>query len=152
MSKNFKFSESFQKIHNNSEQIIVLHVNRLDRISNDIKATEQVLLGACIPFKFYYKFRLEIDLFDNNAQWNYSLEWDKKRLIYRKCKGLGFVCSQPDFKTPLIETKSQIRLSLENELPIFYKTIIEELGKNPTEDFIYAISPNFTKVTIDIPF
>lgn len=40
MSKNLKVSEHLQQVHNESEKIISSPIQRLDRISNHIKAFE----------------------------------------------------------------------------------------------------------------
>jgi hypothetical protein len=49
------FSNSFlQKINLEAEDIISNHLQELDRISNDIKALEERLKHAGVPFVFYY--------------------------------------------------------------------------------------------------
>ena len=47
------------------------------------------------------------------------------------------------FSKPFIETKSNIRLKFENELPIFYKKIIECLKTEKEKDCIIFESPNY---------
>ena len=151
MSKNFKFSERLQQVHNESEKIISSHIQRLDRISNDIKALEEVLLRAGIPFEFSYHLKKEICAFDQTKK-HYSLEWDKKRFIYREYEGLGSFGSQRDEKIPLIETKSQVRIYIESELPIFYAKLIENLQENPLQTFVSVYSPNYKEEVIELPF
>lgn len=44
---------------------------------------------------------------------------------------------------PLIETKSNFRLKIENELPVFYKMIIEALKNKMDQDRIVDYSPSY---------
>lgn len=151
MSKDLKFSDAFKKIHCNSEPVISLHVNRLDRISNDIKSLDQVLVNAAIPFELYYELKT-IECLIDNSQWSFYLIWDKKRLMYgAKVKKHSYP-NDPNKEIPLIETKSRIRLSVENELPVFYKMIIEELEKDPLRNFVFVKSPNYTKTAEEFVF
>lgn len=48
--------------------------------------------------------------------------------------------------TPLIQTKSQLRLKLEKELPIFYKMIIEALKTKVDQEYIVKYSPNYNSI------
>lgn len=151
MQKHQLISENLQKIHSSAEEVIASHVQRLDRISNDIRALEEILLKAGIPFKFSYSLKREFWLDSEGKktdQTYYYLIWDKKRIIYEVSKGYN----QTQESLPLIETKSQVRLFVENELASFYEKIIFSLKEDPMQDMVLSKSPNFKEIEQELPF
>jgi hypothetical protein len=179
-------STSLQKINSEADSIISSHLQDLDRISNDIKALEERLKAAGIPFTFLYVLSSEKRRFERTAYQNMSpydefpytaefreytdncLVWGKTedgeyRLSYNiyiteneieKYNGDGEKVyererevGEPKLSTskPLIETKSNFRLKIENELPVFYKMIIEALKTKRDQDRIVEYSPSYNQ-------
>lgn len=177
-------SASLQKINLEADPIITSHLQDLDRISNDIKALEERLKAAGIPFTFLYVLsskerRIERTAYKSTADeeipctaefceyTDNCLAWERTeegeyRLSYNiyiteneieknngdggkveESEGVG----EPKLATtkPLIETKSNFRLKIENELPIFYKMIIEALKTKREQDRIVEYSPNYNQ-------
>lgn len=148
MQKKQLISKSLQQIHSSAEEVISSHVQRLDRISNDIRALEEILLKAGIPFKFSYSLESKTyTACDPPTTDRYYLVWDKKRITYEKT--INFKETET---LPLIETKAQVRLSVENELPFFYEKIIESLKTDPMQHIAFVKSPNYRKTVEELPF
>lgn len=179
-------STSLQKINVEADSIISTHLQDLDRISNDLKALEEGLKIAGIPFTLLYVVSSEQRRYERTAYQTMSpydefpytgefieytdncLVWGKNeageyRLSYNvycteneieKYNGDGEKVyerirkgGEPKLSTskPLIETKSHFRLKIENELPIFYKIIIEALRTKRHQDRIVEYSPNYNQ-------
>lgn len=179
-------SASLQKINVEADSIISNHLQDLDRISNDLKALEERLKIAGIPFTFLYVISSEqrryertvyqtmspydelpytgefIEYTDNCLIWGkneageYRLRYNVYHTeneiekyngdgekVYKRIRGEGV----PRLFTskPLIETKSHFRLKIENELPVFYKMIVEVLRTKRDQDRIVEYSPNYNQ-------
>lgn len=179
-------SASLQKINDEADSIISTHLQDLDRISNDLKALEERLKIAGIPFTFLYIVSSEkrrykrtvyqtmspydefpytgefIEYTDNCLIWGKN-EAGEYRLSYNvylteneieKYNGDGEKVyerirddGEPKLSTskPLIETKSHFRLKIENELPVFYKMIVEALRTKRDQDRVIEYSPNYNQ-------
>lgn len=59
MSKKSFFSRALQEVDAEAEKVISSHLQNLDRISSDIKALEDQLSKAGVPFTFIYVFNSE---------------------------------------------------------------------------------------------
>lgn len=178
-------SASLQKINYEADSIISSHLQDLDRISNDIRALEERLKTAGIPFTFLYvlsseKRRFETTVYqsmypydgpytaefreytDNCLVWGktedgeYHLSYniyiteneiekynDDGGKVYEREREMG----EPKLSAskPLIETKSNFRLKIENELPVFYKMIIEALKTKRDQDRIVEYLPSYNQ-------
>lgn len=185
MTKTF-VNPMLQKIDNEAQTIIANHLNDLKRASEDIKALENSLREAAIPFSFRYKltscevsFEEPAFQIDWDVQYEYlgsfikkteeCLEWikdsnNKARLFYNVYKTVREIKNVVEYgkqretilhgkevlesSRPLIETRSQLRLKFETELPVFYHKIIEALKTQRNEECIVVLSPNFVEKLI----
>lgn len=156
-------SLALQEIDSEAETVISSHLQSLDRVSNDIKSLEEKLKVAAIPFTFVYVLSSkEFVLHEDDSSYNDKEIWDDLCLVWGKNETNDFrllynvyvtedfiaqgSCSEssPELKSskPLIESKSRIRLQIENELPDFYRKIIKALESKTREEIIFEFSPN----------
>lgn len=176
MSTNNYLSTKLSEISVEADSIVSLHLNTLDRISNDIKALESALKNAAIPFTFVYIIASEREIYKTYStpysDWlyaeitcntDYGLVWGRSndghyRLLYNQY-GTEDVVGYYDYEghrkksldgepnlvssKPLIETKANIRIQIERELPEFYAKIIEALKTKPGEERVVMDSPNY---------
>jgi|GEM_PF-6042987 len=181
MKQKLSFSSpTLQQIDSEAEEIISARLKHLDQLRDDIRAIEERLKSAAIPFDFVYVFSsdessyegehglgIDYDVQTFTEYKDFCIVWgkseqDEYRLSYQvfitKDETLQFydnecikvinekLCHAGDpvlsFSKPLLETKSQFRLQIENELPHFYKMIVEALKTRSHEDFVVVYSPN----------
>lgn len=162
-------SKDLRNIHSIAEKSISTHLAKLDEVSNDIKALEDVLSKAGISINFRYWFESErakgqmpVNEFESVAtkiEIFHYMVWcrDKQRLLYEVettqrevvDKGQSYRQWGPmvSISKPLIETKAHIRLKVRPELQHFYNRIIERLGHGHLQETVEEASPN-----LDIPF
>ncbi|PJD94524.1 MAG: hypothetical protein CK425_11115 [Parachlamydia sp.] len=172
-------SSSLQKINSEADLIISSHLQDLDRISNDIKALEERLKGAGIPFNFLFVLSSEsrrcayatrshgCPIAELIEYTNNCLAWGKtKDGEFRLCHSVyitqneieEYHCDEGSFEKeiergepmlsaskPLIETKSNFRLKIENELPFFYRMILDALKKERDQENVVKYSPNYIR-------
>lgn len=179
-------SASLQKINTEADAIISNHLQDLDRISNDLKALEERLKIAGIPFTFLYVLSSEQRRYERTAYQTMSpydefpytgefIEYTDNCLVWGKNEAgeyrLSFnvFCTENEIEKyngdgekvyerirnegesklstskPLIETKSHFRLKIENELPSFYKMVIEALRSKRDQDRVVEYSPNYNQ-------
>lgn len=150
MSSKIEFSKELQEIYNKSKEIITSHLERLDRVSNDIKALENVLKSAALPFTFCYHIKYDYPVYANIKR-HYDLLWENKRLVYREWQVLEDF-PETVLEAPLIETEQNIRISVNNELPHFFEQVISSLDFRPDDSYIEVFSPNHPSLCEDIPF
>jgi len=176
-------SPALQQIDSEAEDIISSRLTHLDQLRDDIRALEERLKSASIPFTLVYVLSSEESSYEGVAGLDYEgitpltvvteykdscIVWgkgehDEYRLShqifitkdetdhYYDQKGIKVnekLCNAGNpvlsFSKPLLETKSQFRLQIENELPHFYSRIVTALKVLPNEDFLVFYSPNKT--------
>jgi hypothetical protein len=177
-------SASLQKINSEADSIIASHLQDLDRISNDIKALEERLKAAGIPFTFLYVLssgkrrfvRTAYQAISPDDEFPYTgefIEYTDNCLVWGKTEDGEYRLSyivyttenevekgngdgekdyerndgepKPSISKPLIETKSNFRLKVESELPVFYKMVIEALKTKRDQARIVEYSPNYNQ-------
>lgn len=153
-----------QSINSTAEKSISSHLAKLDQVSNDIKALENMLSKAGISINFMYLFEEEHDKghvqlneFDSiktHLEILHYMVWnrDKQRLLYEIHTIHREIVEaeehyrqwKPDVFTskPLIETKAHIRLKVQPELQFFYNQIIGLLGQGHVQERVIERSPN----------
>lgn len=160
-------NKNLQSIHVDAEKAISSHLAKLDEISNDIKVLETILAkaGLSITFRFRidsvsknkirsneftsFKYRVRTD---NYIVWDKADNSNKNRLLYQIYDTRSDLdesgeetCNYKPTLTlskPLIETKGHIRLKVQEELQLFYQSIIKYLGVGNLSEIIIVDSPN----------
>jgi hypothetical protein len=86
-------------------------------------------------------YRLSYNIYNTEAEIDKYDDGNGK--VYEREKE----CEEPKVfsSKPLIETKSNFRLIIEKELPVFYKMIIEALKTKREQDLIVEYSPHYNK-------
>lgn len=84
-------------------------------------------------------YRLSYNIYTTRDEIEEEIDEKGEKVEKIKVRGEPYI----SFYRPLIETKSQIRLKIEKELPIFYSKIIEALKTNRDKDRIVDYSPNY---------
>lgn len=87
--------ERLQKIYEDSKPIVNAHLEKLDKISQDIKTLESILKESCV-------INGMVTFTEDNLK-GYSLFWDGNRIVLVK--------GDHEYSHPLIESKAYVRLA-----------------------------------------
>lgn len=143
-------SSALQEIDAEAASFIAERLQKLDAISNDIKALEEKLRAAAVPFTFVFPCQRKEDLEEREEQiisiyyWH-CLVWgksenDEYRLLYNSYKSYELQCYAEHLELlhskPLIESKIDTRLFFEDRLADFYKFIINALKYEKGKDMV----------------
>lgn len=158
------YSKSLQNTHSKIEKSISNHLQKLDRVSNDIKQLEEILAQAALSVDYEYLFdrSFKDGPCANTAsgenivihyRTDHLLIWntERKRLMY-EIHVTPFLVQDVDMSDPLdkkqittskplIECRAHIRLKIEPELDFFFQGLDTLLGQGFLEETVKITSP-----------
>jgi len=130
-----------QEVCKKNQNVVRHHIEKLDKISNDIRFLEKALFSSAIPFEFRYLLN-EAEIKDSEENMTWWLIWCDNRLNYTLMKDYKIIETRP-----LIEQKTTIRLSLEKELTPFLESVLKILESGEFSCVMQVKSPNFKYIS-----